>query len=243
MARSSIQIITIITPSYERVGREMVRRVKRFTGHDVKVVECPDSEGFRMKLNLDKLAGRRKIIWMDCDMWPLREWTPEDIHLGDCIQACWDHAVLQPHSFCYKDCHEHGLPWEKYANSGLVCWNNANPDHRDLFKVARKSWSDQRKGKKTYVDVTDQGHISFAINELGLPLQFLPESYNCYLAGIFWGQRPYVPREIINLHGAGIPAKKKYNRMKTQASVFGVNVLPITQEAVNWEHAKLFHMR
>jgi hypothetical protein len=49
-----IQIVTVISPSYERVGREMIRRVKRYTGHDVKVIETTDDKGFETKLNLDR---------------------------------------------------------------------------------------------------------------------------------------------------------------------------------------------
>jgi hypothetical protein len=240
---ANIQILTIITPSYEKVGREMIRRVKKFTGHEVKVIECPDSDGFWQKLNLDKHAGRRRLIFMDADLWPLRKWNPEEVHLGDCIQGCWDHATLNPHAFPHTDCHKHGLQWDRYLNTGLLMWDNRNSDHREIFKVARQSWKEKAAGRKQYSDWTDQAHLNFGIQQSRLPVQLLPESYNCYLFGIAHGQRPYIPREIINLHGAGIPAKKKYSQMRHQAMTLGYTVYPMHQDAVNWEHAKLFNMR
>jgi hypothetical protein len=239
---ANIQILTIITPSYEKVGREMIRRVKKFTGHEVKVIECPDSDGFWQKLNLDKHTVRRKTIWMDCDMWPIRHWNPEHLHLGSCIQGVHDSGVFNHHSFCHTDCKKGGLDWDRYLNTGLVFWDNSNPDHREMFKLARRIWKDNQK-KRRFVDVTDQGCWNAAIKDLGLPLQFLPEQHNCYLFGIFHGQRPYIPRDIINLHGAGIPAKSKYSRLKMQASVLGQKMWPMHQEAVNWEFARQFALR
>lgn len=236
-------IVTIITPSYEKVGREMIKRVKRHLGYEVKVVETTDDKGFEAKLSLDKSVGRSRAIWMDCDLWPLRPWNPDELHLGSCIQGCWDHAVTNRHAFPHTDCNKHGLSWDRYLNTGLLMWDNRLSDHRELFKLARQSWKDQREGRKVYADKTDQAHLNYSIKELGLPVQFLPETFNCYLFGIFHGQRPYIPREIVNLHGAGIPAAKKYSQMKTQASVFSQTVYPMHQDAVNWEHAKLFNFR
>jgi hypothetical protein len=242
MAKSSIQILTVITPSYERVGREMVKRVKRFTGHDVKVIETSDDKGFEAKLHLDRYS-KRPSWFMDCDLWPIREWKPEEMLIGNCIQGCWDHAVMNPAAFPYTDCHQNGLDWQLYLNSGLLGLPLQLPEFRELFKVARQSWKDRKRGKKTYVDVTDQASVNEAIKTLGLPIQFMPEQYNCYLFGIFHGQRPYIPRDIINLHGAGIPAKKKYSRLKVQASVLSQKMWPMHQDAVNWEFARQFALR
>lgn len=243
MGRRSIQILTVITPSYERVGREMVKRVKRFTGHDLKVIETSDDKGFEAKLNLDREAGRRKSIWMDCDLWPIREWNPEEVHLGSCFQACWDHAVLNPMAFPNTDCQNHGLVWDRYFNSGLMLWDNGNPDHREIFRLSRQSWRDQKNKKKDYTDVTDQAHVNFGLLQSNVPLQFLPEVMNCYLFGIFHGQRPYIPRDIINLHGAGIKPKKKFGELKAQARTLGQACYPMHQDAINLEYTKLFSMR
>jgi hypothetical protein len=237
-----IQIVTVISPSYERVGREMIRRVKRYTGYDVKVIETTDDKGFETKLNLDRYC-KGPTIFMDSDLWPLREWRPEDVYLGNCIQGCHDHAVFNRAAFPHTDCHKNGLEWSTYLNSGLLCLPLDKPQFRELFKVARQSWRDRKKGKKTYVDATDQASVNEAILTLGLPIQFLPEQYNCYLFGIFHGQRPYIPREILNLHGAGIPAKKKYARLKAQASVLSQQSWPMHREAVEWEFARQFALR
>lgn len=243
MRSSSLTIVTIISPSYEKVGREMVKRVRRFTGHDVKVLECPDDKGFETKVHLDRLAGKRPVIFMDCDLWPIRHWSPENIHLGNCFQYVPDSGVFNPHSFCHTDCHKHGLRWDTYPNSGLLFWNNQNPEHREVFKIARQSWKDLQSRKKEYADKTDQAHIAFGLLGANVPVQFLPEQYNFYAFATRHGQRPAFPREIINLHGAGIPAKSKYSRLKVEASVFGQKVYPMHQDAINWEHHKLFNLR
>lgn len=239
---AKIQILTIITPSYERVGREMVRRFKRFTGHDVKVIETTDGKGFETKLHLDRYC-KGPMWWADCDLWPIRHWNPEELYIGDCVQGAHDSAVFNPAAFPHTDCHKHGLDWRTYFNSGILGLPLDKPDFRELFKVARQSWKDRKNGRKTYVDKTDQASINEAIQSLGLPVQFLPEQYNCYLFGVFHGQRPYIPRDIINLHGAGIPVKSKYARMKVQASVLSQQMWPMHQDAVNWEFARQFMIR
>lgn len=235
-------ILTVITPSYEKVGREMIKRVKKFTGYDVRVIETSDDKGFEAKLSLEKQAGKRRGIFMDADLWPLRKWNPDDLHSG-AFQGCWDHATLNCHAFPHTDCQKNGLHWDRYINTGLIMWDNRDASHRSVFQLARQSWKDQKAGKKTYVDWTDQAHINHGLIKSGVPVQLLPETYNCYLFGIAHGQRPYIPREIINLHGAGIPAKNKFSQMRHQAIALGYTVYPMHQDAVNWEHAKLFNMR
>lgn len=239
----SLVVLTVITPSYERVGREMVKRVKRFTGHDVKVIEVPDEQGFEAKLTLDRHAGKRRALFLDADIWPLREWNPDETILGNCVQGCWDHATTNPHAFPHTDCHKNGLDWQTYLNTGFLAWGNHLAEHRELFKVARQSWKDQKRGKKHYVDKTDQAHLVHGIQTLNLRVQLLPIQYNCYLFGIFHGQFPFIPRDIINLHGAGIPAKHKYGRLKAQASVLGQKMWPMHQMAVNLEHVRQYQFR
>lgn len=232
--------VTIISPSYDRVGREGARRMERYSGLEVKVLKCSDKDGFETKLKLDKLCPRRQILYFDADLWSLRKWDPSQMVNSSCVYAVHDAAVWNCHTFCHHDTHQHGLDPMRYFNSGLFIWDNSWADHRSIFQLARKSWEQQKSGKKHYDDKTDQAHLNYGVLQSGVPLQWLPVQYNTYCFGVRHGQLPYYPRDIINLHGAGIAPKKKFSRLKTEASVFGEKIYPMHQQAVNWNFDKQF---
>lgn len=217
--------------------------MKRFTGLDTKVIEVPDHLGFEAKLSLDKHAGKRPFMFYDADIFCLRGWDPMSMMGGPSVKGVHDHAVWNCHAFPHTDCTQHGLNASSYLNSGLLFFDGREDAHKELFKLARKSWRDQKAGRKEYADTTDQAHISFAIQALGIPVTLLPMQFNTYLFGIQHGQFPYIPRDIINLHGAGIPAKHKFSQLKTQASVFGKPVYPMHEEAIHWEWNRQYSFR
>jgi hypothetical protein len=227
--------VTIISPAYRRVGREAVKRMKRHTGLDVRVIECANKDGFRTKLDLDKLCPKQPILFFDCDLWALRPWQPEEMMPHNCISAVHDAAVWNVHTFCHHDAHKYGLDPHRYFNSGLLIWDNRLAQHRAMFQIARRSWNHQQNGKKHYDDKTDQAHLNFGALQAGVALQWLPIQYNTYCFGIRHGQFSHYPRDIVNLHGAGIPPKEKYERLKIEAQVFGQKIYPMHQAAINWE--------
>jgi hypothetical protein len=232
--------VTIISPSYRKVGKEAVRRMERFAGVEVKALKCADRNGFVTKLNLDRLCPQRPMMFFDCDLWSLRKWEPSMLG-SPCFHAVHDAAVWNCHTFCHHDTHQHGLDPLRYFNSGLFFWDNSRPEHRSIFRLARKSWTSQKKGRKHYEDKTDQAHLNYGLLQSGVPLQWLPVQYNTYCFGVRHGQMPYYPRDIINLHGAGIVGgAKKYSRLKVEASVFGAKIYPMHQQAVNFAFDKQY---
>jgi hypothetical protein len=235
--------VTVISPLYRKVGAEAVRRMERYTGLKCKVIECPDEDGFETKLKLDRLCPKKPMMFFDADLWSLRPWDPRIMGESSCLFAVHDHAVWNCHTFCHHDTHKYGLSPDRYFNSGLFFWRNDLLQHREMFQLARHSWNEQKKGKKQYDDKTDQAHLNYGSLASGVSLQWLPIQYNTYCFGIRHGQFPYYPRDIINLHGAGISARRKYSRMKVQASVFGEKIFPMHQAAINWEHERQFHLR
>lgn len=235
--------VTVISPSYRKVGREAVKRMERFSGLKVKVIECTDKEAFATKLKLDRLAPRQPCVFFDADLWSIREWDATSMEQSQAFMAVHDHAVWNHHTFCHHDTHKHGLNPMAYINSGFFFWDNHNEDHRGIFKLAFRSLKEHIRGKKFYEDKTDQAHLNFGLMASGVPQQLLPIQYNSYCFGIRHGQFSYYPRDIINLHGAGIAAKRKLSRLKVEASVFGQKIHPMHQEAVNFEHTRTFSFR
>lgn len=236
--------VTIISPSYAKVGAEAIRRMERFSGLKVKPIRCPDKDGFETKLNLDRLAPKQACIFFDADLWSIREWDGPSFENSRSFMAVHDHAVWNCHTFCHHDTHKHGLDPMSYFNSGFFFWDNRDASHREIFKIARKSKAEQKRKKKHYDDKTDQAHLNFGVQQLGIPLQWLPAQYNTYCFGIRHGQFSYYPRDIINLHGAGIVGgKKKFSRLKIEASVFGQKIYPMHQEAISFEHHRTFSFR
>jgi lipopolysaccharide biosynthesis glycosyltransferase len=235
--------VTVISRSYRRVGREAVKRMKKQTGLEVRVIECADADGFQTKLDLDKLCPKKPVLFFDADVWCLREWKPDELATMSCLMAVHDPAVWNPYAFCHTDTHEHGLQPLRYFNSGVMIWRNDLAEHRKMFKIARASWRQMQLGKKKYADVTDQAHLNFGAMESGIPLQWLPMQYNTYCFSVRHGQSSHYPRDIINLHGAGIPTKRKYSELKIEAHVFGQKIYPMHQEVINFEWQRTHQLR
>lgn len=236
--------LTIISPSYEEVGKQAVERFKKFTGMDVKIHECEDSEGFRSKLNLDKIAGRRDAIFFDSDLWFLDKPNLEKSMGHSCLLAVHDSAAFNQHAFPHTDCERFGIPKTEYFNSGLMCLSFTQEKHRSLFSEARSLHkSGQRKRAVKPADWTDQVWLNRARLNVGLPWVKLPTAYNYYLRASQWGQLPWIPRKIIGLHGAGIKTAEKFRKLKQQASVFEYPTCPMHPETLAFQHAINFELR
>ena len=231
--------VTVVTPSYRHLEKECVRRIKKFTGLPVKVIRCADKNGFMAKLNLDKHCGRRRILFVDVDFWWLREcnvraWCPNT------WMAVHDSAVFNPHAFPHTDCAKFGMDKMRYFNSGMFTVNFSLPDHRKVFQLAR-----QLKQKKRIkpVDKTDQFYLNLAAQRLNVAMSLVPTKFNLYLKAAQWGQLQFIPRDIIGLHAAGEPLKRKMKALKEQAKVFEMTVNSVWPEAQMWEHSRIFEMR
>lgn len=235
--------VTIISPAYEKVGQEAIRRFKEKTGLNTIVHQTEDGEaGFMAKLNLDHIVGRRPFVFFDSDLWLLD--NPEIHFGGEAIQACHDSAAFNPHAFPHTDCERFDMEKTHYINSGLIVGDFRHQKHREWFRESRRlQKASKRKRAVRPVDVTDQIWLNLAKHNIGLPWYRLPSAYNFYLYEAFWGQQAFIPRHIIGLHGAGIKAKDKFRRLKEQAKVFEHPVCPLHTETAAFEVSRMLELR
>lgn len=201
--------VTIISPSYQSVGAEAVRRMKKFSGLNVKVIECSDEEGFETKLNLDMIMDRKKFLFFDSDYWLLRK-LPLDSWDGSAWLAVNDPGVFAPYAFPFSDCKREGMDRAKYWNSGFFCCDTRRPEHRAVFQEARALRKRVMSGTASKPDdFGDQYYLNMACQKLGTPVSLLPFVFNFYRHMISGGCYPFIPAEVIGLHAAGVPVKAK----------------------------------
>jgi lipopolysaccharide biosynthesis glycosyltransferase len=237
--------VTIISQSYKKVGTEAVKRFEKHVGIAVKVHECDDSEGFASKLELDRICGKRDIIFFDADLWFLDRPNLEKALGHPCLTAVHDSAAFNPHAFPHTDCERFGMPKTEYFNSGLMMLSFKNPKHVQMFSEARRIFRrlKNKKPRLKPVDTTDQFYLNKARLEVGLSWNRLPTAFNYYLRASQWGQLPSIPRKIIGLHGAGIKPKEKFSKMTLQAKVFEYPVCPMHHETLAFMHALQHDLR
>ncbi len=227
--------VTVITKSYRKVGRRAVALFKRFTGLDVIVLSGADSEGFLLKLKLDQLVGKRPVIFFDADWWITRKTNFDDLVPTAGFYGVLDSAVFNPKAFPHTDCTHNGLDSTRYINTGFFCCDFRNVDVRKVFQRARRTW-----GRAKTADVTDQFHINAAIIHVGVPTNLLPLSFNFYKKASDWGQVPFIPRDILGLHAAGVCAKDKFKKLSAQFEVFSEPVGPMHDDAIIHAYSRSF---
>lgn len=232
--------ITVHTPEYKSLAVEACRRWREFTGLPVKRIERK-RDGFRWKLRLDELHDG-PCCFFDADWWLLREWKPESS--GLLWQAVQDPMAFCDYSFVGKDCERFNLTREHYWNSGLFVCDLEREEHRAVFERARETWEENAESRLVSAhDATDQLHLNLATRELHTPMSMLPSSLNYYHFATLHGANPCIPREIIGLHGAGIPLKQKERKMRQQAAVFGEAVRPILPRRVAHDWDLIYSVR
>lgn len=228
--------VTIISPSYSKVGKEAVRRFKEFTGLPVKIIRCRDEDGYYTKLCLDRKVGRRPIIYFDADWWALRPVNWASINFG-VFSAVPDWGVFHPHAFPKEDCEMLGMRKDLYFNSGFWCADFSNPLHRKMFQEARKLWNRHQKKKMTG-DPGEQTILNLARHRTGTPIQILPTVVNYYRHSTSEGVYQDIPSEVIGLHAAGVPLKKKFRHLKTGAEWLTYPPITVQPDAMRLAWAK-----
>lgn len=252
--------VTVVSPAYREVGREAVRRFRKYAGLEVVTIRCRDEEGFVTKLQLDRhpeLKGR-KVVYFDADWWLLRP-----VELGAMCEGVTSTGavggVLEPGclaggdaarrwSFPYVDCvsyAERGLRVDQYINTGFFLCDLGRAEHRGIFRRARVLWSRHRDGKMVppVIDHGEQTIWNLARVESGVPLQRLPFAYNAYQYAVDGGTVAHMPRMVVGLHGAGIPPGRKLEEMKCQARVYGGTVDPMWEAVVRQSFALQYELQ
>jgi len=230
---------TVVSPAYRHLEKESVSRFKKSTGiTEVEVVRCRDKDGFNPKLNLDKLFGRKKIVFFDVDWWAVQP-IPRHLFESGTWGGVQDSAVWNPKAYPGIDCGLFKLDKTRYINSGFMSFDLSNPLHRKVFQLARRL--SVKKGGKA-VDPTDQGYLNVALQRLNVPQTMWPMSFNFYVLAAVWGQVPYIPRVLHGIHAAGFPLKHKKHALQAQAAIFDMVPAPMCIEAVKFHHACQFEL-
>lgn len=236
--------VTVVSPKYRKVAKEAIRRFKKFSGITPTVIHAKDGEdGFFKKLALDKLLPRKPVVFFDADWWLLCQQSFERM-TGDCFYGVHDSATFNPAAFPHTDCETFSMPKLEYFNTGFFVCDFSNQKHRQVFQVARRLKVKVDKGTMPKpVDKTDQFYINLARLQVGVGLNRLPANFNLYLLGAVWGQQAWIPRNIVGLHGAGIPAESKFEQLSLQAQVFSYEFCPMHPEAMAWECSRMIDLR
>jgi len=219
--------VTVISPAYEKLGTEAVRRMKEFSGLDVIVITADDADGFSPKLLIDQFIGPRPIVFFDSDWWLLRPFDFRPLGATGKFHAVHDRGVYHQETFCVNDSNIFGFPPAEYFNSGFYVCDLGNPAHRQIFEDARRFNEDCLEGRIAPVgDIGEQSFLNAAVQKSGL-LDLLPLAMNYTDNFRLTGTIEHAPREIIGLHAACFPLPEKWDRLTSQAAVYGLPVQPL----------------
>ena len=232
--------VTIVTPGYEAMAEEAIRRFKAATGCEAVLrIEVPEGEGFNAKLHLDELCPARPIVFFDADLWMLREFDVGALMpVNDEWIAVHDPAVWDAESWPARDCATHEMEPGDYVNTGLFACDLSKHFAREIFARARALASTE-----TMIDPTDQGLLNLARHRLQVPIRLLPAVFNFYPLAVAWGTFPFTPRGVIGLHAAGFPAADKLAALQHFALTLGGEHRPMTPAAMAVHHAATFDLR
>ncbi len=236
--------VTIVTPGYEALATEAVKRFRAATGCEVLVIQAEAGKGFETKLRLHELAPRGRVLFFDADWWALRKFDVEAIvPAGPGLGAVHDPAVFDPKSWPGQDVRTAPLEWGHYVNTGLLGFDLREPTTRHWLEDALAMWANRELLLWQSVDPTDQGWLNVALQASAVPVQLLPFRFNCYLRAVEWGYYPHIPRGIIGLHAAGVPLAHKLRVLRSEAAVFGQAYKRMQRAAITAHHQSIFDLK
>jgi hypothetical protein len=239
----TMEAVTVISPGYEDVGLEAVKRFNKFArcnGQPLRVTilsEPVSGPGvYARKLDMDGFRSK-SVVFFDADYWLLR---PVDFGAFENTQefiGVRDHGTQLQGCFPREDCANFGLPPESYINTGFFIFHPGL--HHEVWPLARELMA-----KGGMADHGEQSYLNLALHKLNIPRTTLPVKYNFWKFLADWGGLPFYPRGIIGLHGAGIPANLKVKQLTAQAEVFETPQAPLCQDewlalnTANYSHEK-----
>lgn len=218
--------VTIVSPKYQHLVEPAITQFKKHTKLNVVVLYASDESAFSQKLNLDLLIGPRKIIYFDVDLWFIRDFDFSKLVTNGKFNAVPDPMAMVPEMdsgpppFPFADSRREGWDHDSYINSGLFVCDLANPDIRLIFSDARQALEDCHAGKiETPVDWTDQYYFNHALQKRLHLLNPLDFKFNFFKFAVDWGGYPYIPRDVVGLHAAGVPLAHKLKALQIQSRV------------------------
>ena len=232
--------VTIVSPGYEELSAEAVKRFRAASGCEaVMVLDVPEGSGFGAKLHLDELCPARPIVFFDADWWALRTFEIEAVTVrGNGFAAVHDPATFGPDSWPAQDCVMTGMDPMSYVNTGFFGCDLSEQRTRDVFFLARKL-----AARADLIDPTDQGYLNQALKIERTDLRLLPTTFNFYQLSVEWGYFPMIPRGIIGLHAAGYKGADKLGALQLQAQVYGGDYRPMSADAMAAHHSATFDFR
>lgn len=202
----------------------------------MKVIRCRDEDGYLTKLGLDKQVGRRPVIYFDSDWWALRPLLWQSLNFS-VISAVPDWGVLHPSAFPKEDCERLGMRKDLYFNSGFLAMDFRNELHRKVFQEARRLWKRHQKRPMTG-DPGEQTILNLARHRLNAPLALLPTVVNYYRHSTDQGVYQDIPAEVVGLHAAGVPLKKKFRHLSVGAEWLTYPPIMVQPDAMRLSWAK-----
>lgn len=233
-ASDVLEAATLISPGYEQLGCIAMQHFMAFAlchGRPIRIHAVAESTaGFKQKLFLDQISAPN-VLWFDADWWLLRPADFGEFLTGE-FAAVRDPGANIKGEFPRTDCETHQLDRAKYINAGFfICPRKFS----HIFPAARAYAEDKR-----CADYGDQSALNLALQRFNVPQRMLPFRYNFWKMAVDRGAFPFIPRNIIGLHGAGIPKDEKLAHLQAQRLVFSGEQLPLSEydraavEALTW---------
>lgn len=224
-----MEAVTLISPGYEDVGLEAVKRFTKFArcnGQPLRVTvlhEPVSGPGvYGRKLEMDGFRGK-SVVFFDADYWLLRPVDFAPFAQSNDFIGVRDHGTQLNGCFPREDCAKFGIPPEQYINTGFFIFNPGI--HHEVWPLARSLMA-----AGGMADHGEQSYLNLALQKLDIPRMLLPVKYNFWKFLADWGGFPFYPRGVIGLHGAGIPAHLKVRQMTLQAEVFETPQAPLCED-------------
>lgn len=221
--------VTIATPGYFDLAKEAAARFRKCSGCDTVILESSES-GFDSKFKLLDLFKGQQICFFDADLFPIRklDLNPFKGKLG--VFGVNDPTCISDHSFVKHDSIAIGIYPYTYLNTGFLILNFADETVVKAFEIARANMIN--KNDLGLQDKTEQSVLNLGFKET--TVNILPFKYNFFKKAVDWGCFPYIPRDIINVHAAGVNGlKDKMKALHEQCIVFGEPIKDLREEAVN----------
>jgi hypothetical protein len=208
---------TIITPGYEAMGEEAVKRFHQHTGLPCNVLRFSGDAGFAYKLALPDLLPPVPVVFFDADLWLLRPTDLVSQVAKGAVSAVPDPGTRDAQSFVALDCAKLGLERRQYFNSGLFIADFSCEHVRAAFRRAAKILED--KTIHEIADYGDQTPLNMAVQRSGVPFHPMPAGFNFFMHAVSHGYGS-VPDLVYGLHAAGVKKADKLAHLKSHAAVF-----------------------
>lgn len=225
--RPPITGCTIITPGYEEVGTEAVRRWEAYSGMPCLALHAAGGrEAFEIKLSLPLFLNAQRIAFFDADWWALRPLPIKELTQKPFSAVVDPGASRDPRSFAAKDCEDHRMNPSLYFNSGFWVADLTKQAVMKVFAEALTFFKNEG-----WHDFGEQSALNKAVQserpwKTWVAPHRLPLEWNFFLHAVKHSKQSFIPSKIYGLHAAGVPAAQKMEHLTLYAKAFGYPMSP-----------------